>query len=789
MESSTHQQQPEMRVNAPPSDFDLHSTPDIHSTEEITQFQDEVPKQESIVTQSIDIPEGQDPFPDQSLLDFLSRPRIVRVVKWQTDAKYNSLLLRLPFPDALFESPTVWNKLQQYVYLHAGLKFAIRVNGTAYHYGQLLAVWRPACLGRTVPDPGDSTPTPPTPYDNVVAVSQYDHMLISPSAAQVVEMEVPYMVPLDRIPLAPFSKSPGPSNLARTFANMGVFEIWCLTPLRATGSSEDPPVTLTLYASFTNPSLSGYTHSQLKYVESAVPYPKDPQLPTLPIYFPTLSQSKRGLQPAGSSETDGGATGSRSADEAQLPIVFQPAKISSSQYAQPSYSLAINEESVTSLSPSDAVNLSSHLSDWSFFTRFEISNKKNLNDLLFAWYNTPYNSLYGTIAGSLNKPVLAYTKLAYIASLFNMWRGPIEYRLDFVASKFHSARVKIAWLPPETSSIPGLSETPDTWSKIIDIQGSISVTFTVPYLYSLPFIPFDSTLPSRLSNGIILITLLNPLTYPTPPAPSITCNIWVRAPDIQFAGFLGARSVLSTITNGAAAPSEDPPGMFDLPASRLRLHPAPPSNPLQKPDKLQKAQAKLGEVISAANLSSIVHKPSLLGYVTPGGSISISPPFPEPLPADTFTYAAFRMNTLLDYLAIIHVGFVGSLRFSALNPSSDIVFVPRLAKMYYCTKVMKDKTDARARLFSLRFNSAAYFPADGNALKDATLPCYSTLTYRPYSWYQLDSSKDTVGLSVPGIDIINFSTENSPITLSASSDFSFVGKAPAPMIMVTPDDI
>nr|DAZ87973.1 TPA_asm: putative capsid [Schistojap virus] len=774
METSKNQAQPEQRESVPITDADFHNELTIPVIEEITKFTDEVPSQTAPATGQERIPEESDPFPDQQLLDFLRRPRPVYNFKWLPTSPAGTCLARLAFPDLLFSSPTIWNKIQQFVYFRAGLRFEVRVNGTAYNYGQLLFVWRPATLYRTL----NTDPTGPGIYDSMYTISQYPHMLVAPYNAQSVVLEVPYEVPFERIPLSVYAE---PSSAMRSLCSFGLLEVWNLTPLRGQGAANsEPPVAVSLFASFVDPVLSGYTHKLISYVNVLPPTIHVYPLPTGMRFTAQVTQAGEDQQPAGSNQGDPVLTGRLEGTEAQLPIVFQPAKTSMARFNQPSYPLALTEDTrpLTNNGPS----LRDHFSVWSLLDQFTISVSSNTNALLASYLNLPLNCPTGTHAG---KTIYFNTKLSYIANLFSLWRGPIQYRFDFIASKFHSCRVKIAWYPPSTLSVAPNEESTDAWTQIVDIQSQTSVVFTVPYLQSYPYLLLNSYPSSSIgANGTVVVTLLNSVTYPLPNGPPVHVNVWTRAPQLELAGYCGFNLPPCSFFDGLSLSADRVPlfpstdatalasGQPDVAEGRL-----PNYKNIQDKKPVQVTQCDVLP-ISPVEMSELIHKPTFQGVLSSGGRIWITPPQPEQLPRATATMESKRPNTLLEYLALIHIGFRGSVRLSFLNPLTEVLTVPRLCAGYALTKA--EKYDKLTSLpFRNRFSASAYFPSSANSLKDVILPNYSSLVYRPISLYRYDVL--TAPFSVPGIDIYSVSGPDTLFTLAACSDFSFVGMAPAPV--------
>lgn len=774
MQTTTHQQQPETHENARSTDSEIHSHLDIDHVSEITKFDDEVPMQHAIVPSQPQIPEVRDPFPDQALADFLQRPRVVHSFKWLSSSSSGACLARLSLPDALFSCPTVWNKVQQFVYLHAGLHFTVRANGTPFHYGQLLVVWRPACLERTVftatRDPGI--------YDNLYTLTQYPHMLISPSSAQVVEMDVPYESPLDHVVIRSFSEQLN-GNPLRAYSSLGFIEFWVLTPLRGQGAANtEPPVTVSLFANFTNPALSGFTHAQLTYHSQTYSIPNPMPLPTALRYpvqiaqagednFPRIAIDKKHVK-----------------NPEQLPVVFLSAKTSSTENHQPSYILSLNETSQKPLGKQKNTKISDHLNVWSLFHQYTVASNSELNSVIASFYVHPANCATGKYK---NTTVSYNTKLSYISYLFALWRGPIEYRFDFIASKFHSCRIKIAWYPPKTTELATNDELPDAWTQIVDVQGQTSATFTVPWLQATSWLTFDRVGAYRSTNGIIVITLLNSLSYPTLNGPPISINCWIRAPNIELAGFTAQNPVPTYLYTGTNFKTLPETSMFSLsapPATPPRpsgIVSSSSEQPQDPKDHLQVAQAGHAQSqIKPVDVDTLPQKPSFLAFLTPHGKIYITPPLPEPLAPSISQTRAVRMNTLLDYLIPLHLGFVGSTRIAALNPSVEVLYIPRIGRGSGMEHTYKSSTTLPNRIISNRFTASSYFPSSANSIKDVTLPNYSTLLYRPtlIEPYVIDAGASII---LPGVDVYSLSDAASLITLAAADDFEFVGMAPAPL--------
>jgi hypothetical protein len=80
------------------------------------------------------------------------------------------------------------------------------------------------------------------------------------------------------------------------------------------------------------------------------------------------------------------------------------------------------------------------------------------------------------------------TWLSIISQPFTRWRGTLHYKLVFVASAFHTARIRIYFVPGENDSfvLPVIPAV-EYWSEIVEISGNTEHEFSIPYLFPLPY--------------------------------------------------------------------------------------------------------------------------------------------------------------------------------------------------------------------------------------------------------------------------------------------------------------
>jgi hypothetical protein len=111
--------------------------------------------------------------------------------------------------------------------------------------------------------------------------------------------------------------------------------------------------------------------------------------------------------------------------------------------------------------------------------------------------------------------------VANYASYFGYWTGSLKYHMMFTTSKFTTGRIRVTWLPDPTFNAAIINEQEgDTVSKVIDICGDTSVSFTVPWVGDKPFRKVITPLVATNApitqwsgfNGQLFIQVINPLT-------------------------------------------------------------------------------------------------------------------------------------------------------------------------------------------------------------------------------------------------------------------------------------
>jgi len=135
----------------------------------------------------------------------------------------------------------------------------------------------------------------------------------------------------------------------------------------------------------------------------------------------------------------------------------------------------------------------------------------------------------------------------YLANTFNFWRGSVTYRIQVVASKFHTGRIKIQFDPSNGDETKSDVETRYTW--ILDLSEASEIDVTIPYtafrsyLDKQPLSPhglqdpeYSDTVVATTKNnfderkhtGFLSISIVNHLVSPNGTEGKVHLSVWQR---------------------------------------------------------------------------------------------------------------------------------------------------------------------------------------------------------------------------------------------------------------------
>jgi hypothetical protein len=261
---------------------------------------------------------------------------------------------------------------------------------------------------------------------------------------------------------------------------------------------------------------------------------------------------------------------------------------------------------------------------------------------------------------TLGTTVLSPTTVAYVASMFQQWRGTIRYRLAAAKTAFHTGRLRITYHPGVYGSgaLTGtVSENAYNW--ILDLSVSSELEFEVPYVSNVPWKEvFLGTHDNanwdleRYSTGTITITVLNELRRAsTAVADNVPLNMWISGgSDIAFAMPDFARFTIAEplTVRGDVQEEQDEVGwkaqVFNLTSSAIehneQIHDTSSTVfPMSKMDHTMAEQLCIGEKITS--LRQLIKRFGLtsIGKPFPYRDVNgLRYTFPGPIPLNTDSY-------------------------------------------------------------------------------------------------------------------------------------------------------
>lgn len=555
----------------------------VHTRNEIMAFTDTSLHTDADFQHVPPVPSDKmDPYMKQELTDFLQRTYYLTQT-WSSTSVFGDLLLKIDFPNFLFAVSPIWDKLKNFAYFRAGVKIGIRINGTRFHYGSLLVAWSPTV---------DNTGGMEYGYNNVISASGNPCFMVSPSENEVHYMTIPYTIPYAYIPLA---------RHAQPAYALGSVYIYCLNPL--TLASTDPTdVSFTIFANFEDVDISGYTFNTY-----TIPTRTLLTQATHPAYHPTqpaltersfVAQARREEKEKSEKGVVSGVMESVSGIAGALVSVPEIGELAAGVsvgagvigavasmfgYCNPNTQQALtpivtrynnlanthglNDTQVLSVFPDNVAKsgvkyMGSHeaITDimdvmqtpMIVFGNVPWTGDQIASSQIISWQNGP--SQLAAAGSGFTIPSF----VNFVSTAFQYWRGSIRYHISIVASQMHVGRMRISWVP-DVTTVAALTEDnlASAISLVVDLEKETEISFSVPYLRDQPWLEVTQpVLTSNSINGVIVITVLNQLTYPATPIPQVYLNIWASAgSDYQVAMPSLVHTKTTFLTN---PPSSDP---------------------------------------------------------------------------------------------------------------------------------------------------------------------------------------------------------------------------------------
>lgn len=401
-------------------------------------------------------------------------------------------------------------KLSGFGLFRANLKLKFVVNGSPFYYGAMAAVYTPLNGVRTDLGLGGNT------GQTLVTFSQKPHVWLNVQNTSTAEMKLPFLYPYPHIN----------TNLLANFDNLGKIDYVIYRPLASANGTAGTAVDIQLYAWFEDVELTGPTNQPV--AQSSQEYESDHQisgpasavaaaagsLSAVPIIGPYAMATSKA---AGMVATVANALGFTNVPNVSdvAPMKPKPFTLASSDISEPMGKLSLTSKQEVKLGKSDygstevdELHLSRFCGRESFLTTTVWQTSQAPSDSLFVSGVTP-------MLTASTSSVVAYTPMAYAATAFQYWRGPIKFTFKAIRSKYHRGRVQISWDRSANNLNTGaLLGNANTQAVVLDLDQGDEVSMIVPYQQQSLFLP----VPAQVSEDGVPAGSVPYSTLTTPPS-------------------------------------------------------------------------------------------------------------------------------------------------------------------------------------------------------------------------------------------------------------------------------
>lgn len=503
------------------------------------------------------------PDDPHSLIQFLSRPIILKQGAWASTSSRGDVLSYMKFPQdlfgnqdgAAFQVTQNLNKVDGFVAMKAKVRIRVEVNSQPFQAGVLMMHYIPYADYMNSHTQWIATSS----SANTTAASGCAHVLMNLANTTSMEFVTPYISPFLFFNLASGQGSFGhvvlsvASALSSAAANSASYTIWANFEDVQLRYPTDAPTTkqyAQVGAEIANRTRRGAISAAVGGVGRAV----SDVLPYVGLGW--LSSPARML--SNTAEHVLNILGfSKPTVEAPNTIV----KSSPTRYmlnadgADTSHKLGLcaNNELATisgwAGTDHDEMRLDYVVARPNYCRAFNWSTEGSADDSLFSMPVSPLWTQAASARGANNYArETTLTHVAKVASMFALWRGTMVYTFHVAKTQFHSGRLRISFRP----YVYDMTKSTDTkyinmpayaYTEEIDLSAGTTFTFRVPFVSVRPWMHtqynLDTTIVSgdarNCATGTIQVSIINPLMAASTVSSTIEALVFVHMEDAQFA--------------------------------------------------------------------------------------------------------------------------------------------------------------------------------------------------------------------------------------------------------------
>lgn len=487
---------------------------------------DFVVRQGSLYQASSYDPSRDVPIPSGSTLeDFLSRP--IRIAQFQWRVNEGCAFALDPWA-LFFTNSKVENRLTNFKLMRCKMNIRVLINGNSFFYGRIIVCYEPLF------DCDNMTYFSETSRKDFMGLSQLPHCYISPSTSAGCDMELPFVWYKDVFDVP-----------AREWEGMGKLYLKSIGLLR-TANGSTTPVNISLFAWLSDVHVGGLTNVNISQLDpQADEYDVSPvsRIATtvanaagawskIPYIGPYAKATQLG---ASAISAIAALFGFSKPINLNTNIINRHAKTNFAQFngMDDAHKLSLDIKQEVSIDPRivgappiDEMSILHIAKKRAYVTRFQWNVTHKSDDLLFSMLVDP--CITNQITEDSQEKGFLMLPSAFVTFPFKYWRGSINYHFDIICSSFHKGRLRIGHEPSYVlKNLPNSYNT--TNGMIVDIADGDKFEFCVPWSQSTTFrrhapfgtpdynlfMPGEVTPLVNVGNGVLFVTVLNPLTNST----------------------------------------------------------------------------------------------------------------------------------------------------------------------------------------------------------------------------------------------------------------------------------
>ncbi|AJC98140.1 polyprotein [Thaumetopoea pityocampa iflavirus 1] len=459
----------------------------------------------------------------------------VGTYSWSISLPRNATIKAINLPrDAIFQGNNTCNQPNKipfriHRYWRGDMVVKIHINCNKFQIGQLQCSWY------YQPKADAAFPT----RNNVYTRSGTHHCVISAAPNNEVELRIPYKAykSMYHTKIAHNDQRDLPLDLGTLF-------ITVLSPLKTTGETS-PKCSFTVFIKFENSEFTGMIAGDIdtpSLREDELEYQMDGVGNLVSAAVPLVEK----LLVGSSNDQNRDNPPGNSAPRYLVPTASHSWSIGT-DIVEPLHNLRLSGRAQT-VHPDrdlDEMKIDVIKRKYMLCDIFSWSQQHHNGQILWSYSANPLppKDQMHTVTEAGTNTLASYqiTPIGFLSSLFQYWRGSIEFRFDIVASQFHSGKILLAYIPGvDESTMVTIEQARASPNIVISLDNAMSYTWRIPYVADRPWWPRryagESVSNNVSSPSKIFAFVLNELVMAETVPDSVEILVYMRGgDDMEFA--------------------------------------------------------------------------------------------------------------------------------------------------------------------------------------------------------------------------------------------------------------